>query len=317
MPTTDVIGAGRTKDETEKTQKTQSTFSSVSFPSNLESDNKHKNYLIFRVVNQEKANLTHETLKETQNSFMTNPGNVQNTLALIRMYMPNLNESLSHDYAQSNTTVWAEMATKFIDANTATEGSMDAAKAAWDRIIQTLQNNDTMTQVNGTRQLQNHVSLWKGTQLRQQTFHFTLRPRNLDELKSVGEIIHNFRLYSSGTMTKTVAGTDGAIGTVRVPPMWFIEERIKRAYKKTVGEGPPEPAAQNRYIDKFMMGPCTITNVRINKTPDQVYQSIAETAGDPVSIDLEITFQEMIPTYSNYWEQLRSSLGNVITEGAA
>lgn len=310
----EVTSTERTKNEGETEVK--STFTSVSFPSTLESDINHKNYLIFRVVKHEKSNLTHGTLKERQTDFMTNPGNVQNTLALIRLYMPNLNESLTHDYAQSSTTVWAEMATKFMAANTHLEGGADAAKAAWDRMVQTIQSTDTLTQVNGTRQLQNQVSLWKGTQLRQQSFHFTLRPRNLDELKSIGEIIHNFRLHSSASMTKTIGGTDGSIGTVEVPPIWYIEERIKRSYTKSQ-DGIPEPAEQNRYIDKFMMGPCVISNIRINKTPDQVYQTIAETSGDPVSIELEITFQEMIPTYSQYWQQLRDNVGRVVNNGAS
>ncbi len=57
------------------------------------------------------------------------------------------------------------------------------------------------------------------------------------------------------------------------------------------------------------MGPAAITNIRMNKTPDQLYETFDQTAGDPVAIDLEITLTELRPNYSDYYEKLTKGLG--------
>lgn len=289
-------------------------FNPVSFPSNLESDPRHKNYLIFTAVEHDQTKLgamvSHGSMKEKQTKFMDRPNQVENTIGMIRMYMPNLNENYAHDYGSSSTSIFTELASKLQNVKTSDglfstlSGALEAGTGVLrDRAAQELQKSDAVTQITGMRQLQNHVALYKGTNLREQTFMFVLRPKNTKELQDIGNIIYNFRMHSAGVSRKTTFGTDKSLGTIQLPPLWYIEERLKQSSGIT-----------NRFVDTFMMGPAVITNVRVNKTPDQIYQSVAGTSGDPISIELEITFKEIVPVYRQFWESLSANRGRVVTD---
>lgn len=82
--------------------------------------------------------------------------------------------------------------------------------------------------------------------------------------------------------------------------MWYIEERVNQMNSE----------GNARYTPKFAMGPCAITNIRINKSPDQTYDTFAGTAGDPIAIDLEFTATELRPVHRGFWDAITSNLGN-------
>lgn len=284
-----------------------STVQRVSFPSSLNaSKTNHSSYLVFHIVKPlMEGDLTASSLKTRQNNFMKSPADMK-SVGMIQLYMPSLVETVSHEYASSDTGLLSDLASSWVNAAGSNFGDKfsNALGSAKEKVADRMQQAalsqvaNASAQVTGQIHRQRNVSLYGGTSLRNQTFTFQLRPRNLSELKDIGEIIYMFRRYSAGSRGKSAIaeGLDvESFGTVDVPHLWFVEERLNRdgAFVK------------RRFIDKFMMGPAAITSIRLNKTPDQLYQTLANTAGDPVAVELEIQMQEMIPTYSDFWDTLR------------
>lgn len=283
-----------------------SSLKSVSFPRSLNSiDSNHSSYLVFHIVKPlMDGDLTASSLKTRQNNFMKSPANVK-SVGMIQLYMPNIVETVSHDYKSNDTGLLSDLASAWVSASgNGLEKVPEAIQTAGQKIADRMQQAAIATVANASAQVtgqihrQRNVSLYGGTQLRAQTFTFQLRPRNLAELKDVGEMIYMFRKYASGTRSASAVaeGLDiESFGTVDVPHLWFVEERLNKG----------STIIKSRNIDKFMMGPAVITSIRLNKTPDQVYQTLANTAGDPVAVEIEIQMQEMIPTYSDFWDTLR------------
>lgn len=299
MPVTNILSSDK-EQVTSSDTKIENPVLRYSYPSTIEMNNAHTNYLIFHIVQPMiDGTLSHESLKTKQTNFLKNPAAMK-SIGMIQMYMPALQENLSHEYSKNETTLLTDIATEYLNAQgVGTEKIANTAGPALektiDRIQQSVMNNQSIVQTTGQIHKQRNTLLYGGTSLREQTFTFEMRARNVAELKQIGNIIYMFRRYSSATRSESSVAELAdieSIGTLDVPPIWFVEERIKSGFKP-------------RNIDKFMMGPAVIKGVRVNKTPDQIYQSIANTGGDPVSIELEITIQEMIPTYSDFWDELR------------
>lgn len=289
----------------------------MSFPMTLrnEKDNTHSSYLIFHVVEpMVGGDLSGKTMKARQDNFLKNPAG-EKSIAMIQMHMPAMMENLSHDYAKSDTTILDDVID--VGMTMMNKGAMAAKDKAvdrfGDRMIQHILSNPSITRETGEIHKQRHALLYGGTALRQQTFLYTMRARNLQELKEIGKIIYTFRKHSCGTSggalssyaqekVAGVAKSEGkevdsksldSYGSVSVPKLWYVEERVRSNLP--------------RYTDIFVFGPAVVTNVRVNKTPDQVYATIAGTGGDPVEIELEVTMQEMIPVYSDFWDKIRGA----------
>lgn len=330
-PTTGNTGTAQQTGDSTESKAGQSGLTAF-FPTNVPI---HKNYMIFRAVDP--GVMTSSSLRSRQNNFISNP-NSMDCLASVCMYMPAMNENLSHSYAKSETDLLSELAGIAVNsfangqsmpdggdavegaiqfgANKFLTGAADAAKKkAKFGLLKTAAN--AATQSTGIIMMNRQNFLYNGTAPRTQTFVFNLRPSNPTELREIGKIVNIFRTYSSATrgnfmeLVDTALGTDLASDketsdfayTIRVPPVWFIEERINQDPNHTTRLG--------RSTDRFFMGPAGITNVRVNKTPDNIYQTVMQTSGDPISIELEITFQEMIPNYAEFWNSVR---GNSIVE---
>lgn len=286
---------------------TNTAVPKFAYPKSIESNSAHTSYLIFSIVKPEGYNsLNDQSLRGQQKSYLKNPASMKR-LGMIRLYMPAIAESLNHEYAKSDTSLLSDIAKIYLEAegDGAGEKLANSAGPAMNRAADVLQqmvlNNPTSVQATGQIHGQRQTLLYGGTSMRTQTFTFQLRPRNMAELKEIGEIVHMFRKYSSGSHGSSViadAANVDSIGTIDVPPVWFIEERLKSQLKP-------------RYTDMFFMGPCAVTSVRVNKTPDQVQQTLANTAGDPVAIELEITVQEMVPVYSDFWDDSRARRSGV------
>ncbi|UBR47451.1 baseplate tail-tube junction protein [Aeromonas veronii] len=271
----------------------------------------HSSSLIFHITRpMDKGNLTGKSLKSKQESFLKSPQST-GTIGMIQMHMPAMNENVSHNYADSDTTILNDMIESFkIGSNTPGSGFDKLAagfgamgERGMDRMSQDLASGSSVVKETGKIQKQRNSLLYQGTALRTQTFSYVLRPRSVAELKQVGEIIHAFRRYSAGTRGQLDALQDATggystFGTVEAPPIWFVEERINDTNAP-------------RHIDKFLFGPAAVTSVSVNKTPEQLYQTIAGTGGDPVEVVLEITMQEMIPTYSDFWRSIRAGMKGI------
>ena len=270
----------------------------------------HSSSLVFHITRpMDGGNLTGKSLKARQDGFLKAP-QTTGTLGMIQMYMPAITEAVNHDYGTSDTSVLNDLAESVMVAQQKggdTLQKLQTGAGAFgerllDRGVQAATSNQAIVMETGQIQKQRISLLYNGTGLRTQTFNFTLRPRSVSELKHVGEIIYMFRRFSAGTrgqfaptqeLAQDVAGSGyNTFGVVDAPPIWFVEERVN-------------DTNQHRSIDKFMFGPAAVTSVKVNKTPDQLYQTIARTGGDPVEVELEISMQEMIPTYSDFWESVR------------
>ncbi|MGL5580736.1 MAG: baseplate tail-tube junction protein [Cetobacterium sp.] len=271
----------------------------------------HSSSLIFHITRpMDGGNLTGKSLKSKQDGFLKSPQTAA-TLGMIQMHMPAMVENVSHNYASGDTTVLNDLVDSVRVAQSKGgdslekffNGSKAMAERTMGRIVQSDTANQSVVMETGEITKQRSSLLYNGTALRTHTFSYSLRPRSVAELKHVGEIIYMFRMFSSGSrgvmswLKKMELTRDGfdydTFGVVEAPPIWFVEERVNNPM-------------QHRSIDKFMFGPAVVTGVRVNKTPDQIYQTIAKTGGDPVEVELEITMQEMIPTYSDFWRSVRA-----------
>lgn len=272
----------------------------------------HSSSLIFSITKAMPtgSNLTGRSLQNRQKAFLQSPATME-TIGRFQTYVPAMNEEYKHDYASSDTSVFNDLMGAIYAGMNAGGSIQDKALtgvgkfsgSVIDRGVQAEMSNKSVVMETGriTRQRQSY--LYNGTAMRTHTFNFVMRPRNRIELMNVGQIIHMFRKFSSGSRTTFNAveevgfekvGVDiDSFGVVAAPPVWFVEEVIS-------------DKSLPRSIDKFVFGPAAVTGVRVNKTPDQIYQTIANTSGDPVEVELEVTMQELIPVYSDYWDDIRT-----------
>ncbi|MGD1448234.1 baseplate tail-tube junction protein [Vibrio harveyi] len=277
------------------------------FPSSVTNSNHHSSYLVFSALKYcvESDSLMYSGQRSLRTSILADR---VTSLFHIALPMPEqLLDKYSHSYGQTQTNVFIEMASKFAD-DPSLDGLAEAAKVGKSRIVETLTSSDSGTQFTGQRSLQNHVSLYKGTDLRSQTFRYKMRAKNSDELQQIHEIIHRFKRYSAPTLNSKLrrttddkmsqslltASAEVRQSTVDVPIIWSVAERIKDRYK-------------SRFSDAFVMFPAIITEVSTDYTPNQQWQTVANTAGDPIEVELAVTFREVIPSDAGFMEAVRAA----------
>lgn len=105
-----------------------------------------------------------------------------------------------------------------------------------------------------------------GTALRKQSFTFDLRPRNKEELVQIAGLIKFFKANSATSLVSN--------DYIRVPSRWYIEEM----------------ANQGREIPLFKFGPCFLTNIEIDYSPDGGWKTFE--SGDPIAMKLKLEFME-------------------------
>ena len=305
--------------ESESTEKVDNsrksnTSKTLSFPSTVGSstDDRHTNYLVFNAVKPitENQDMRSNALRARRSAYLKASKNKdrtklkEKTLAYIQLYMPALNEQLGHNYEQSESSFLGDIVNRIgkviknnesvsdVSLNEIGDVAGDIGTSAFEAIKAAGANasRSTVAQTTGRIYGERSVGVYQDTNLRTQEFTFRLVPRDLQELKVVGKIIHQFRKYSSAKLISENIKDDVSYNTIEVPPLWYIEERIR-------DENLP------RYIPKFNFGPAVVTNVSVNKTPEELYKHFDKTGGDPVAIELQLSFQELIPVYQQYWEQ--------------
>ncbi|EHT4942425.1 Tail-tube assembly protein [Vibrio vulnificus] len=290
---------------------------SLQYPLTIQGErDRHSSYLVFYAVQPDAKGLSNKSLEARSQASVTGQYKEQ-TKAVIQLYMPNMVENVSHNYDSNDGGFIQDlMSNGLISGAPGIDRSLNVgaiAKTVVDTVnvglgtVAQRYNAQVTGKILGNRA----AAMYKHTAPRQQTFMFQLRPRNLAELKEVGRIIRTFLINSSATLKGSVsfdeafntdvgglAGYSGDAHTVlEIPPLWFIEERINKQNTSV------------RYTPKFTFGPASITNIRINKTPDQVYETFNRTAGDPIAIDLEITLTELRPQFSSYYDLATRNLG--------
>lgn len=277
---------------------------------------RHSSYLVFYAVEALGTSdlMTQSIDKRSVGALSGDFKENETTLAVIQMYMPNMNENISHSYDTTGAGIVDDFMLNYSKNKQPGDGlsvesalkagldtAMDKINVGVEKLTQEY-NQKASGKVLGSRSAQ----LYRTSQPRQQTFNFQLRPRNVSELKHVGNILRAFMIYSSASRAARntlIDNQNQSYSALETPPLWFVEER----FNQRTNDSGVNPV--NRYTPKFAMGPAAITNIRMNKTPDQLYETFDQTAGDPIAIDLEITLTELRPNYSDYYEKLTKGLG--------
>lgn len=297
----------------------------LQYPLNMVGDQDiHNNFLCMYCVDGMSGGSSNLELDQRSLNSVRGKFNEQ-TLAVIQMYMPAMHQNITHEYSDNDGGFIQDMMMNYrgtVDDSVFEKGSELMAAAAKTAVTAIAVNLGKVSQqynaqISGQILGNRNANMYKGTGLRQQMFMFNLRPKSLTELKEIGQIIRAFQVYSSASVTGIISANDvaatlgggnqmfGDVGSgstpsfnvLKVPPIWYLEERINSQSDKI------------RYTPKFALGPCALTNIRISSTPEQIYNSFEETAGDPISIDLELTFSEMRPVNREYWESLSANIG--------
>lgn len=295
----------------------------------------HPNYLIFSAVEPVEGlssiahgNLTASSLRNRQAEFIKGTSK-EKTIARVQTYMPNMQENVQHDYSKNDSNFFGDLVSKSPDLIAAlTSGNAEnivgsASGLSVGLFTEALAREASkhglakpVQEYTGQMFLQKQNVLYRGTAPRTQNFLFQLRPRNLDELKEIGKLISIFRVYScSRTSSYTHDLINDSLPTIsevqlsqsfkdamessmfiKVPPIWYIEERLNTTSVK-----------KNRFIDKFAFGPAALTGVKLNKSPENIYQTVSGTYGDPIVMELELSFQELIPTRAEFFGALRTN----------
>ncbi|QHJ78975.1 MAG: hypothetical protein [Caudoviricetes sp.] len=290
----------------------------IAYPSTLDS-NIHDSYLIFYAVKPISSSgglsvkgINSRQLDSVKGKF------AEEMISVIQLYVPNMVESLNHSYESNESNFMKDIVNaiapygpdaiqKLVSGDTSGAGTsalaggkalMGVGSSKVDEIV-TKAKMEANTQTTGQVWGERNIVLYKGTSPRTQTFTFYLTPRNKEELVSISRIIKSFYINSSPRVKEDFENISSIM--YEVPPLWYVEERTKNS------AGP-------RFTPKFQMGPAAITGIRMNKTPEQVYQTLAGTSGDAKTIEFEIQLSELRPTTAEYWEEAFKNLGKMTVD---
>lgn len=290
----------------------------ISYPSSIEGP-QHDSHLIFYAVKPVSSSgglnvkgVSSRQLDSVKGKF------AEELISVIQLYVPNMVETLNHSYESNEANFMKDLINSVAPyaanameniANGNTDGlgdnAMGAAKGAggvFASKVEELKTRAMMeanTATSGNIMGDRNIVLYKGTSPRTQTFTFYLTPRNKAELVAIANIIKSFYINSSARIKQDFENISSIL--YEVPPLWFVEERTKSS------NGP-------RFTPKFQMGPAAITSIRMNKTPEQIYQTIAGTSGDAKTIEFEIQLSDLRPTTAEYWEAAFKNLGKYNSE---
>lgn len=271
-------------------------------------------FMVFRAY--ETKSVTRAMYGNVRSTFDSRKSQSNSSIAaIIALNSPLIQEQLSHDFGEHDSSPIKDLI-----------GNVSNDFAGKGSIFQKIQNarasimNHTQNvggavvgnivrsaiEANSAQQLKRNgtvaadyasVTSFKGTSLRTQTFTYQFNPRSLNELKVVANIIKTFYRLSLATRTSAESPIRGwtpgeeyregfakYATLLKTPPIWMIEEVSN-----------VEDSNNVRYIPRFVFGPAGISSIRLNRTPDSYWKTFKGTAGDPTSIELEITFNELIP----------------------
>ena len=250
-------------------------------------DSNHDNYLIF-TISEAIEDYTFSSLKKMQESYMSNPLKYK-SVDNICIYTPAIKDRLAHNYTESNLGSATEIAQSIIQD----QSVKNVLETGYNALVQEVQNNKAFSQTSGKIQRNLISAMYKGTALREHTFKFDLIAQDNSELIEIHKIIYLFRKYSCATHTSTDYGTANALGTMKMPHLWNVIERVKKSQSANVRTSAP-----------FSLATAVVTGVEVDNAPNQINQTIAGTMGDPMHIILTVTMKETIPVTSQYWKDV-------------
>ena len=130
---------------------------------------------------------------------------------------------------------------------------------------------------------QNNRLLFNGVTLREFNFSFKLTPRNEDDTEHIKNIIRKLKVHMSAKSNNT----ENSIGAFIKTPGYF-----KLEYRKGGGKHPFLPTFKE----------CALKNMAVNYTGENVYATYHD--GTPISMQLELSFQEIVPVYAEDYDKI-------------
>ena len=135
---------------------------------------------------------------------------------------------------------------------------------------------------------QNNRLLFNGVTLREFNFSFKLTPRNETDTKNVKNIIRALKVH----MNARNNNTENSTGTFVKTPGYFDLQ-----YRKGNNKHPFLPSFKE----------CALKNMAVNYTGENVYATYHD--GTPVSMQLELSFQEVVPVYAEDYDAIPLNKG--------
>ena len=131
---------------------------------------------------------------------------------------------------------------------------------------------------------QNNRLLFNGVTLREFNFSFKLTPRNETDTDNIKKIIRTLKVHMSAKNNGST--TDGTGMYLKTPGYFKLE------YRKGNNKHPFLPSFKE----------CALKNMAVNYTGENVYATYHD--GTPVSMQLELSFQEIVPVYAEDYDTI-------------
>jgi len=308
---------------TSDTTTLQSTPTFLSFPDNIKNQAKlTRNCLHFACVNPIlKTNGTAMASSYRSGAINFSSAKMEATeknLLDIYMYKPVLQTSLKHSYEAVEPSMIDNIMSAMMGALAPSPASNNAAdvktvsggeaQGVGETVLKSVQGaiqktayemaNTSKAQTEGRMLITPQAQMYKGTTARVQNFTFKMTPRNRNDLIAMANIIYHFHYFSLPTrLSPSASGQDSMASEFgaymyNVPKLWYIREMF--------GSGAGD--INKRYTPRFVFGPAAITAIDYNMTPESYSKTLKGTAGDPNSIELSVTFTELVPLDSQMYD---------------
>ena len=194
-------------------------------------------------------------------------------LDIIQMPMVNITESLQNEYSEGEIGMVSSISAGADVVDSAVAVATGAIRKQVKGML-----GAGVADAMGSKSISSISSLfYDKTQTRKFSFTFSLFPKRPQDSKNLAEIINKFRRY----MLPTASGT-----LLYFPKLWVIEEKIVDKHEQA-----------NRISSRLMLGPCALIDVNTDKSPQRVERKLAN--GDPVQVDITLTFNEIYQLDSN------------------
>lgn len=275
--------------------KTTDTPKTLVYPANLSADAGYTSMLNIRAYDPSSTTRDYYGRLRQSNSNET----IGNLIQMITLPIPTINQAQSASYTANNHNAISEGIAAASNSsgadgvmNKINELASGAKKVAGIMVGQTAESiastgSAGTLAANSTVLADTSVTAFGGIELRSITLLWTFAPKDESELKTVGKIIDSFHLLAlpsteqgNSALNEDVRdGVQKRLQFYKTPPVLMLNEE--------------NLTTSTRNITPFVMGPAGISNIRLNRSPNNHEQTFK--TGDPSTVELEITFTELLP----------------------
>lgn len=233
-------------------------------------------------------------------------------IAVIMLPMPNngLRQSISNNIGAGDNTFLQEAIGNGFAAYQSGQGFMDTVKKTGNAVVGTLKAEAQVMAGKATKAYNTQrgagqtiagnrgFHAFNGTEPRSFTFNWRFYPKNVAELKTIGNII---QILNESAVPDPMGDPNG-YQIQKAPPIVSVQERILGSRQEKL-----------RFTPRFGTGEAQIANLSFNTGGDGLYSTFAGTAGDPTFIDIEITVKELLaPTAEMFRELANPNTNNTL-----